>query len=97
MNKKQPSQAARMATWAIVTLLFFYAYSKFNAPDADSLSMPYNHFTQNLDDVEGFILSGDQRSFAYLLKDEPIRYESVFPPGKVTKMIDELQSQGTKR
>ena len=96
MSENQPRNNIRtFAMWAVATVLFFYAYQSFNAPSADSLSMPYNHFTQNLDDVKNFSLSGDQRSFAYILKGEAIIYESVFPPGKVTIMIDELQKQGT--
>lgn len=57
--------------------------------------MPYSHFTQNLDDVTEFRLQSDATSFYYVLNGESGVYESVFPPGKSTTMINELQTQGT--
>lgn len=56
---------------------------------------PYNHFTQNLDNVGSFVLRSDQKTFGYILRGDGTLYQSVFPPGKATLLIDELQAQGT--
>ena len=77
--------AAAVLTWFTFGLLF---------PSSDIISQQYTHFTKNLDDVDEIYLKGDQATFIYSLKNDTIIYESVFPPGKVTIMLDELQAQG---
>jgi len=78
--------AAAILTWFTFGLLF---------PTSDVIPKQYSHFTQHLDDVEEIYLKGDRASFLYSLKNDTTVYESVFPPGKVTLMLDELQVQGT--
>jgi len=91
-DNKKPMQsrvlvfvAAAILTWFTFNLLF---------PTSEVVSQQYTHFTKNLDRVDEIYLKGDQASFLYSLKGDDIIHESVFPPGKVVPILDELQAQG---
>lgn len=77
--------AAAVLTWFTINWMF---------PTPNVISQQYTHFTKHLDDVDEIYLKGDQTSFLYSLKNDTTTYQSVFPPGKVTLMLDELQAQG---
>ena len=82
----------KWGTFVLAALLIFMAWQMFQGSDVTTKQ--YTHFTQNLDDVTEIYLRGDQATFLYTLKNDTTVYESVFPPGKVTVMLDELQTQG---
>jgi cell division protease FtsH len=81
-------------TMAIATVLTVIIFQALMGGSSNVVEMPYSHFTQNLDDVTEFRLQSDATSFYYVLNGESGVYESVFPPGKATPMINELQTQG---
>jgi len=80
--------------YGVLIILFGMLWQSMS-PDNYIVNKPYNHFTQNLDDVSSFLLRSDQKTFGYILRGDTTLYQSVFPPGKVTLLIDELQTQGT--
>lgn len=82
-------------TWIAALLLIMMAWQIMNSGSSTIVTMPYSHFTKNLDDVSEFRLQGDATSFYYVLDGETSVYESAFPPGKASPLIDELQTQGT--
>ena len=84
----------RIMFYGVLIILFGMLWQSMS-PDNYIVNKPYNHFTQNLDDVSSFLLRSDQKTFGYILRGDTTLYQSVFPPGKVTLLIDELQTQGT--
>ena len=80
--------------FAAMILFMFGAYNLL-FPSTDVVSQQYTHFTKNLDHVDEIYLKGDQASFLYSIKNDDTVYESVFPPGKATLILDELMVQGT--
>ncbi len=94
MSQTPNKQIQKWLTVALVALFTVMAVQMFMG-NPNIIQMPYSHFTQNLDDVTEFRLQSDATSFYYVLNGESGVYESVFPPGKSTTMINELQTQGT--
>ena len=89
-----PNKQTKWLTVALAALLTFMVVQMF-MDNPNIVQTPYSHFTENLDDVTEFRLQSDATSFYYVLEGKPGVYESVFPPGKSTTMINELQTQGT--
>lgn len=83
----------RIMFYGVLLILFGMLWQSMSS-DNYLVNKPYNHFTLHLDDVSTFVLRSDQKTFSYTLKGDTILYQSVFPPGKATLLIDELQSQG---
>lgn len=95
MSQTPNKKTQNYLTWALAIVLSLMVWQMLSVGNNNVVAVPYSHFTQNLDDVVEFRLQSDATSFYYALKDETGVYESVFPPGKATLMINELQTQGT--
>ena len=89
------NKTQKWLTLAAALLFTLMIAQMWTGDDFNVVQVPYSHFTQNLDDVTEFRLQSDATSFYYVLDGKSGVYESVFPPGKSTTMINELQSQGT--
>lgn len=95
MSQTPNNQTQKWLTMAAALLLTVMLVQMCTGNSSNVIQMPYSHFTQNLDDVTEFRLQSNATSFYYVLDGKPGVYESVFPPGKATTMINELQTQGT--
>ena len=79
--------------WAIIVLgmLFIFNASKQN----DTVSISYSAFQSQIQDVSKFELDSDERSFLFMVEDNPAVFTSVFPTrDHAARDIDTLVDNG---
>ena len=96
-QKQDKGTVEKMMTWVIAMIVMLIAWNLIgNYLDDEyvKIPMPYSHFVQNFDDIKELRLLDDSTSFHYVLNGESSIYQSAFPPGKATPIIDALTLKG---